>query len=173
MFLVLVFCSMLCLYRSLIPPSQITNQSNTLIGLPSLATVWTLALSILHSLWNPVWAFPSIGSTFAITNSKFSAYPISILSHILPYRTVTQTCFGKTVITFAYELGLSYFFWNWVESNFASNQLGLPMGRGPNLASKAPNLEPGWCFNFHAKIFGISIGHTFCPIELKIGVLPT
>jgi hypothetical protein len=37
-------------------------------------------------------------------------YPISILSHILPSRTVTRMCFGKTVLTFAYELGLSYFF---------------------------------------------------------------
>jgi hypothetical protein len=37
-------------------------------------------------------------------------YPISIPSHIPPSRTVTRTCFGKTVITFTYELGLMYFF---------------------------------------------------------------
>jgi hypothetical protein len=48
----------------------------------------------------------------------------------------------------------------------------LPTGRGSNLTSKAPNSEPGWCFKFHAKNCGISIGRTFCPIELKIGVLP-
>jgi hypothetical protein len=71
---------------------------------------WTLASPTLNSLWNPVWAFPSIESTFAITHSKFLPYPISILSHILPSRTIIQTCFGKTVITFAYELGLTYFF---------------------------------------------------------------
>jgi hypothetical protein len=46
------------------------------------------------------------------------------------------------------------------------------MGRGPNLNSMAPNSEPGWCFKFHAKNCGIFMGHTFCPIELKIGVLP-
>jgi hypothetical protein len=83
----------------------------------------TLASPTLDSLWNPVWAFPSIGSTFAVTNSKFLPYPILIPSHIPPSRTVTRTCFGKTVITFAYELRLRYFFKkNWVESNFASNR---------------------------------------------------
>jgi hypothetical protein len=46
------------------------------------------------------------------------------------------------------------------------------MGRGPNSTSKAPNSDPGWCFKFHAKNCGISLGHTFCPIELEIGVLP-
>jgi hypothetical protein len=51
-------------------------------------------------------------------------------------------------------------------------QSGLPMGRGPNSTSKTPNSEPEWCFKFHAKKYGISIGHIFSPIELKIGVLP-
>jgi hypothetical protein len=46
------------------------------------------------------------------------------------------------------------------------------MVRGPNLISKAHNSEAGWCFKFHAENCGISIGHTLCPIELKIGVLP-
>jgi hypothetical protein len=46
------------------------------------------------------------------------------------------------------------------------------MGRGPNLTSKAPNPESGRCFKFHAENYGISISHTFSPIELKIGVLP-
>jgi hypothetical protein len=46
------------------------------------------------------------------------------------------------------------------------------MGRGPNSTSKAPNLEPGRCFKFCVEDCGISIGHTFYPIELKIGVLP-
>jgi hypothetical protein len=46
------------------------------------------------------------------------------------------------------------------------------MGRGPNLTSKAPNSESGRCFKFHAGNYGISISHTFSPIELKIGVLP-
>jgi hypothetical protein len=45
-------------------------------------------------------------------------------------------------------------------------------GRGPNLTSKAHNSELEWCFKFCAENYGISIGHTFCPIELKIGVLP-
>jgi hypothetical protein len=71
---------------------------------------WTLASPTLDSLWHPVWAFPSIGWTFAVTNNKFLPYPISIPSYILPSRNVTRTCFGKTVITFAYELGLRYFF---------------------------------------------------------------
>jgi hypothetical protein len=62
------------------------------------------------------------------------------------------------VITFAYELGLRYFLFE--------------IGRGSNSTSKAPNSEPGWCFKFHAKNYGISIGHTFYSIELKIGVLP-
>jgi hypothetical protein len=83
---------------------------------------WTLTSPTLDSLWHLVWAFPSIGSTFAVTNNMFLPYPISIPNHILPSRTVTWTCFGKTVIIFAYELRLRYFFWNWVESNFASNQ---------------------------------------------------
>jgi hypothetical protein len=48
----------------------------------------------------------------------------------------------------------------------------LPTGRGLNLTYKAPNSESGWCFKFCAKNCGISIGHIFCPIELKIGVLP-
>jgi hypothetical protein len=43
-FLVLVFCSVLCLCRSPIPPSQITNRSTTLIGLPSLAGLRELSL---------------------------------------------------------------------------------------------------------------------------------
>jgi hypothetical protein len=47
------------------------------------------------------------------------------------------------------------------------------MGRGPNSTSKAPNREPGLCFELSAKNCGISIGDTFCPIEPKIGVLPT
>jgi hypothetical protein len=47
----------------------------------------------------------------------------------------------------------------------------LPMGRGPNLTSKAPNSKLRWCFKFCAENYGISIGRTFCPIELKIGVL--
>jgi hypothetical protein len=46
------------------------------------------------------------------------------------------------------------------------------MARGPNSTSKAPNSEPGWCFKFCAENYGISIGHTFCPIELKHGALP-
>jgi hypothetical protein len=46
------------------------------------------------------------------------------------------------------------------------------MGRGPNSTSKVPNLELGRCFKFYAEICEISIRHTFCPIELKIGVLP-
>jgi hypothetical protein len=46
------------------------------------------------------------------------------------------------------------------------------MGRGSNLTSKAPKSEPGWCFKFGAKNCGISIGHNFYPIELKISVLP-
>jgi hypothetical protein len=46
------------------------------------------------------------------------------------------------------------------------------MGRGPNSTSKAPNSEPGWCFKFCAINCGIFIGNTFCPIEMKIGVLP-
>jgi hypothetical protein len=48
----------------------------------------------------------------------------------------------------------------------------LPTGRGPNSASKAPNSELGWFCKFGAKNCGIYIGHTFCPIELRIGVLP-
>jgi hypothetical protein len=40
----LVFCSVLCLCRSSIPPSQITNRSTTLIGLPSLAALRELSL---------------------------------------------------------------------------------------------------------------------------------
>jgi hypothetical protein len=39
------------------------------------------------------------------------------------------------------------------------------------LTSKAPNSESGWCFKFGAKNCGISIGHNFCPVELRIGVL--
>jgi hypothetical protein len=50
--------------------------------------------------------------------------------------------------------------------------LGLPKGRGTNSTSKAPNLELGWCFKFCAENYEISVGHTFCSIELKIGVLP-
>jgi hypothetical protein len=46
------------------------------------------------------------------------------------------------------------------------------MERGPNSTSKAPNSELGWCFKFRAENCGISIGHIFCPIELKIGMLP-
>jgi hypothetical protein len=46
------------------------------------------------------------------------------------------------------------------------------MGRCPNSTSMAPNSEPGWPFKFHAKKCGISIGHTFGPIELKFFVLP-
>jgi hypothetical protein len=49
---------------------------------------------------------------------------------------------------------------------------GLPTERGSNSTSKAPNSEPERSFKFHAENCGISIGHTFCPIELKIGVLP-
>jgi hypothetical protein len=45
------------------------------------------------------------------------------------------------------------------------------MGRGSNSTSKAPNSESEWCFKFHAENYEISISHTFCPIELKIGVL--
>jgi hypothetical protein len=48
----------------------------------------------------------------------------------------------------------------------------FPMRRGPNSNSKAPNWEPGLCFEFWAKNCGISIGDTLCPIEPKIGVLP-
>jgi hypothetical protein len=48
----------------------------------------------------------------------------------------------------------------------------LPMGRGPNSTSKTPNSESGWCFNFRAENCEISLGHTFCPIEPKIGVFP-
>jgi hypothetical protein len=36
----------------------------------------------------------------------------------------------------------------------------------------APNSEPGWSFKFRAKNCVISMGHTFRPIEMKIGVLP-
>jgi hypothetical protein len=43
-FLVLVFCSVLCLCRSPIPPSPITNWSTTLIGLRSLAALRELSL---------------------------------------------------------------------------------------------------------------------------------
>jgi hypothetical protein len=43
-FLVLVFCSVLYLCRSPIPPCQITNRSTTLIGLPSLAALRELSL---------------------------------------------------------------------------------------------------------------------------------
>jgi hypothetical protein len=46
------------------------------------------------------------------------------------------------------------------------------MGIGPNWTSKAPNSEPGWGIKFCAENYRISIGHTFYPIELKIGVLP-
>jgi hypothetical protein len=46
----------------------------------------------------------------AITYSMFLPYLISIPSHIPPSRTVTRMRFDKTVITFAYELGLRYFF---------------------------------------------------------------
>jgi hypothetical protein len=42
------------------------------------------------------------------------------------------------------------------------------VGRGSNSASKAPNSEPGWCFKFGAKNCGISVGHTFCLIDMKI-----
>jgi hypothetical protein len=137
---------------------------------------WTLASSTLNSLWNPIWAFPSIWSTFAVTYSKYLPYPISIPSHIPPSRTVTRTRFGKTGITFAYKLGLSYFFLKLGRIKFRiqpnPTQSGLPTGRAPNLISKAPNSRLGWCFKFRAKNCGISIGHTFCPIELKIGVLP-
>jgi hypothetical protein len=45
------------------------------------------------------------------------------------------------------------------------------MARGPNLTSEAPNSDPGWCFKFRAKNYVISLGHAFCLIELKIGVL--
>jgi hypothetical protein len=43
-FSVLVFCSVLYLCRSPIPPSQITNWSTTLIGLPLLAALRELSL---------------------------------------------------------------------------------------------------------------------------------
>jgi hypothetical protein len=46
------------------------------------------------------------------------------------------------------------------------------MGRVPHSTSQIPNLESGWCFKFRAKNCGIFVAHTFCPIELKIGVLP-
>jgi hypothetical protein len=46
------------------------------------------------------------------------------------------------------------------------------MGRGPNSTSKAPNSELEWCLKFRVENCGISIRHTFYPIELKIGVLP-
>jgi hypothetical protein len=52
------------------------------------------------------------------------------------------------------------------------SQSDFPTGRAPNSNSQAPNSESGWCFKFRAKTCGISIGHTFYPIELKIGVLP-
>jgi hypothetical protein len=134
---------------------------------------WTLALPTLDLLWNLVWAFPSIGSTFIVTNSKFLSYPILIQNHILCSRTVTRMCFSKTVITFAYELRLGYSFLKLGRIKFhIPPNPSLPTGRGPNLTSKPPNSDPGWCFNFCGENCGIFIGHIFCPIELKIGVLP-
>jgi hypothetical protein len=46
------------------------------------------------------------------------------------------------------------------------------MGRGTNSTSNAPNSEPGWWFKFRTKNCGISIGHSFYPIELKNSALP-
>jgi hypothetical protein len=93
---------------STFPNNKLIHHFNRFAFASRLA--WTLTSPTLDSLWHPIWAFTSIGSTFVITNSKFPPYLISILSHSPPFRTVTQTCFGKTVIIFAYELGLRYFF---------------------------------------------------------------
>jgi hypothetical protein len=46
------------------------------------------------------------------------------------------------------------------------------MERGPNSTFNARNSEPGWWFKFHTKNCGISVGHSFYPIELKNSALP-
>jgi hypothetical protein len=169
-----------CLCRSLIPPSQTTNRSTTLIGLPSLAALHELSLRQpwIHyeTMFEPFHPLDQPCRAIAVTYSKFLPYPILIPSHIPPSKTVAWMCFGKTVMTFAYELGLGYLFLKFGRIKFHiqpnPTQSSLPMERGPTSTSKAPNSELGQCFKFQAKNCGISIGHTFCPIELKIGVLP-
>jgi hypothetical protein len=48
----------------------------------------------------------------AETNNNTSLYPISILSHIQPFETLIRRCFGKTIITFAYELEIRLIFFH-------------------------------------------------------------
>jgi hypothetical protein len=106
-FSILLRALLVQLSDSTFPNSKLIQHINRFAFASRLA--WTLASPTLDSLWNPIWALPSVGSTFAIINCKFLPHPISIPSHIPPSRTVTQTCFGKTVITFAYKIRLSYF----------------------------------------------------------------
>jgi hypothetical protein len=102
-------------------------------------------------------------------------HPISHLSQYRTFKTLTQMWFGKMGITLRSELkiGQKNLKLGRIKFHIQPNptQSGLYKGRGTNSTSKAPNSESGWCFKFHAANCGISIGHTFCPIELKIGVL--
>jgi hypothetical protein len=114
----------------------------------SLANIFICMFSCILSLLLPCHAF----------SVKFASSLLHLIFHPSQYRTfetLTRRWFGKTAITLRSKL-----------------EIGLPTRRGPNLTSKAANSESGRCFKFRSENCGISIGHTFCPIELKIVVLP-
>jgi hypothetical protein len=83
-------------------------------------------------------------------------HPISHPSQYHTFKTLTQRWVGKIGITLQSELKIRHIF--------------LKLGRIKFHIQ--PDSDPGWCFKFHAKNCGIYVGHTFCPIELKIGMLP-
>jgi hypothetical protein len=112
----------------------------------------------------------------AVTKSNTSLYPISIPSHFQPFETLTQRCFGKTIITFAYELEIGLIFFTGIYKKFPIQfSLALPGLEKFRLAKFdfydcLSELSSFW--KICAKNYRNSIGPTLCLIELKIGVIP-
>jgi hypothetical protein len=91
------------------------------------------------------------------------------------FETITQRWFSKTVVTFRYELEIGILFEVGLKTIihmfyppplwWGSKNLDCP--------NSVPLLEFVSCFKIHAETLRNSLGHTFHPIELKLGVLPT
>jgi hypothetical protein len=112
----------------------------------------------------------------AVTKINTSLYPISIPSHFQPFETLTQRCFGKTIITFAYKLEIGLIFFTGIYKKFPIQfSLALPGLEKFRLAKFdfydcLSELSSFW--KICAKNYRNSIGPTLCLIELKIGVIP-
>jgi hypothetical protein len=161
-------CNLFCLPRQVCPRADAQNQllrhlTQSRVGaLNFMLKLWNFYKAHLRSSWAENWCASYLGDTKSgkISKNKSKIYKIwTSTSALTPWWALLRFLADRAVLFLS--------LWSTVPS-----QSDFPMGRGPNSNSKAPNSEPGWCSKFQAKTCGISIGHTFYPIELKIGVHP-